>query len=283
MGCMMMKTVVVTGATSGIGYAVCDLLLANGYAVIGIGRTAENSAAAREKLQVLHPTAHLLFLHGNLMEQYEVLRIASEIYDYVRDSHDGNLYALINNAGGVRSWYATTGDGLEQQFALNYMSGFLLTHELLPLLRHKESRVIFTSSQSHKFMRVNWSDLMFSRRYRPLLAYKQSKLLNLLLAYKLNALGVRAYGVDPGLVQTDIGCKGTGGVVKWVWDKRKRHGTAPEIPAKTYLTLCNKTPEGLYFRDSNPQKTSREVSLTNAQRLYDLSLALCGADRWKSA
>jgi NAD(P)-dependent dehydrogenase (short-subunit alcohol dehydrogenase family) len=275
---MYMKVVAVTGATSGIGLAVCDALLGGGYAVIGAGRGAADCAAAREHLQAKHPGGRVIFLCADLMEQRETLRLAGEITAHVRRHFDGRLHALVNNAGCVRSWYATTGDGWEQQFALNYLAGFLLTHALLPLLRHGEARVIFTGSQSHKWTRVRWKDPMFARRYRPLLAYKQSSLMRLLLAHALNTRGLRAYGVDPGLVNTDIGCKDTGGLIHWVWSRRKRHGVPPGRPAKTYLTLCDKTPDGLYFHDSAPQKTGRAVGGKNAERLYALSARLCGLE-----
>ena len=68
------------------------------------------------------------------MQQREVIRISEEITSYLNDKCDGKLYALINNAGCVRSWYMTTEEGYEQQFALNHLAGFLLTYKLLPAL-----------------------------------------------------------------------------------------------------------------------------------------------------
>lgn len=122
----------------------------------------------------------------------------------------------------------TTEDGYEQQFALNVLAGFLLTHRLLPLLRKANGRVIFTSSESHRRMDVRWDDVMLSHFYNPLAAYKQSKLCDLLIARGLNdnfaRWGVRGYAVDPGLVHTDIGSKDAGGLVDLIWKFRKRGG-----------------------------------------------------------
>ncbi len=87
----------------------------------------------------------------------------------------GGLDALILNAGGVRSWYTTTAEGYEQQFALNYLSGVLLTHRLLDALMLRGGRVLWTGSGSHKHTHVHWDDIMLQKRYSCLMAYKQSK------------------------------------------------------------------------------------------------------------
>jgi NAD(P)-dependent dehydrogenase (short-subunit alcohol dehydrogenase family) len=116
------------------------------------------------------------------MQQREVVRVADEINQYLNEKCNGELYALINNAGCVRSWYMTTDEGYEQQFALNHLAGFLLTYKLLPALKKAQGRVIMTGSESHKGIKVNWDNIMLLRRYNPLTAYKQSKLCNILFA-----------------------------------------------------------------------------------------------------
>lgn len=273
-----MKTVVVTGATSGIGYAVCEALLSNGYAVIGVGRDAARCEAAEERLRAAGSRA-VRFLCADLMQQSEVKRVARQIGEIIDRDFDGRLHALISNAGCVRRRYMTTEEGYEQQFALNYLAGFLLTHELMPQIRRSDAAVIFTSSASHKMMKMRWDDLMFKRRYRPLYAYKQSKLGNMLLALKLREMGVRACGVDPGLVNTDIGNKNTDGVVSFVWKYRKRHGTAPEESAKIFLALCENGFSGLYYGLGGKEiKASAEVSAENAARLWGVSEKLCGIE-----
>ena len=92
---------------------------------------------------------------------------------------------------------------------------------------------------------VRWDDVMLSRRYNPLTAYKQSKLCDLLIAQGLNdnfsRWGVRGYAVDPGLVHTDIGNKDAGGLVDLIWKVRKRGGVSPEVPAETFVYLCTQT------------------------------------------
>ena len=276
-----MNTVIITGATSGIGLAVARSLSAKGYCVLGIGHSSENCEKALAVILSETPTATVTYFSADLMQQHEVLRIAHELNDYINTHCGGELYALINNVGCARSWYMTTQEGYEQQFALNYLAGFLLTHELLSLLLKAKGRVIMTGSQSHKGIKVHWNDVMLRKGYNPLTAYKQSKLCDILFAQGLNdryaKLGLRAYTVDPGLVNTDIGNK-SGGIVDFVWRFRKRHGVSPDVPAETYAFLCEQktAPDGLYYYLCKERKCSREVTAENANRLFALSEKLCG-------
>lgn len=275
------KTIVVTGATSGIGFSVCELLLENNFKVICVGHSKENCESAKNKLRQKLPSADIAFFYGDMIQQREVLWIANEIRGYLHDNCNDNLFGLINNAGCVRSWYMTSEEGYEQQFALNHLAGFLLTYELLPYLINGKGRILFTSSDSHKMMKMRWNDIMFEKGYNPLMAYKQSKLCNMLLAYSLNerygSRGIAAYGVDPGLVNTNIGNKNTGSLVNLVWSIRKKYGVDPSESAKTYLMLANEEspPEGLYYGFLKEQKYSRQVNRENADRLFSISEKLC--------
>lgn len=279
-----MNTIVVTGATSGIGLEAARMLADQGFRIIGVGHSEANCARAKDNILNSIPDAALSFYAADLMQRREVMRLASLLISDLTENSDGKLYALINNAGCARSWYMTTEDGFEQQFALNYLAGFLLTHELLPPLLKSGGRVIMTGSQSHKGIKVHWNDVMLSRSYNPLTAYKQSKLCDILFAKGLNdrytARGMRAYTVDPGLVHTDIGNK-TGGIVNIVWKLRKRSGVQPEVPARTYAYLCGQEqpPAGLYYYMCKEREYSREVTTENADRLFALSEQLCGV-RW---
>jgi len=289
----MKNTVVITGATSGIGYAVCETLLGAGYPVIGVGRSEANCGYAEKSLMERHPGAKLRFIVADLMQQGQVLCAAREIESALA-GFGGGLHALINNAGCVRSRYMTTQEGYEQQFALNHLAGFLLTQELLPIIKRDNAAVINTSSTSHKMMKMNWGDPMYQKRYRPLYAYKQSKLCNMLFAHSLREMGIRACGVHPGLVKTDIGGKNTSGAVSFVWNLRKNRGISPEESAQIYLSLCEDGFTGLYYglgsgkpgvwemESGKPKMWAKELSYNkqvnhkNAKRLYDISLKLCG-------
>ncbi len=277
-----MRYAVITGASSGIGLAASAELAKKGYYIIGIGHDEQRCTAAVESVQSASADMSVRFLCGDLMQQREVTRIAGEITELLERENEGKLDILINNAGCVRSWYTTTEEGYEQQFALNHLAGFLLTYHLLSQLKRAGGKVIMTGSNSHKHFRMRWNDVMLTRGYNPLTAYKQSKLSNILFAKALNDRyareGISACVVDPGLVRTEIGNKNTGGLVSWVWGLRKKHGVAVEVPAKTYGYLCDQNMEAneLYYYLCRPRRYSRQVTRENADRLFALSERLCG-------
>ncbi len=284
MGMVPMKNIVITGATSGIGLAACETLLESGHRVIGIGRSAESCEKAKTYLLSKKNDADITYFTADLMQMEEVRKVSSKIMEYIEKNWDGMLDVLINNAGCVRSRYCTTKDGYEQQFALNHLAVFLMTYSLINPLAKAKGRVIVTSSESHKGMKMRWNDLMFTRFYEPLKAYKQSKLANMLFVLGLNdrysKTGIRAYCVDPGLVNTDIGLKQTFGIVSLVWSLRKKKGVTPDVPAKTYLFLTSSAthPEGIYIHDNEKKEYSSYVNRENADRLWRISENLCGVE-----
>lgn len=276
-----MKTVIVTGATSGIGLAVCKQFLGQSYTVIGIGRSKGNILKAEEEIFKAFPHKNVRYFCADLLRQSEIRRVSSEIGEYLNEACGGRLDVLINNAGCVRSRFTATEDGFEQQFALNHLAGFLLTHYLLPFLLKAGGCVLNTSSNSHKMMKMHWKDIMYEKKYSPLMAYKQSKLSNMLFVFALNERyknkGLRAYGIDPGLVKTGIGEKNTGRIVKLFWYFRKKWGVSPDTAAKTYAYICSldKPAEYLYCYLCGEKRYSRQVTKENSDRLFALSEKLC--------
>ena len=276
-----MATILVTGATSGIGNAVCRAFAELGWAVLGTGRNAEKCGTAENALRAAYPETAMRFFPCDLSKQEEIIRLGAAVREYLDAHCGGRLNVLVNNAGCVRSYYTTTEDGYETVFAVNHLAAFLLTRELMPALLAAQGRVLVTASGSHKHTRIRWEDVMLSNGYRPLLAYKQSKLGNMLFARGLNrrfaGQGVRCYGIDPGLVNTDIGEKNTSGIVRLIWHLRKSSGVAPDAAAKTYVhaaTLCGA--QALYYGQCKPRRYSPQVNDANADRLWAMSEQLCG-------
>ncbi len=275
----MKKTVVVTGATSGIGFSVVNTLLDGGYSVIGVGRSEKSSQIALDKIKLTKKDADVVYVSANFSVLKEIQNLADQIQNVLQQHHGSELFALINNAGCIKRYYTTTPEGFEEQFVTNHLSGFLLTQKLLPYIMKAKGRVIMTGSNSHKKMKIRWEDPMFKRKYSPLMAYKQSKLCNMLFAMSLNEKygdEINAYVVDPGLVNTEIGNKNTGGLVGLVWNLRKKSGKSPEVCAKTYRYLCDEKQEGLYHYMCKSAPYSNQVTSPNAKKLYSLSEKLCG-------
>lgn len=278
-----MKTAVITGATSGIGFATAKAFASLGWRVIGIGRDERSCERARQELQALIPGAQTEYFAVDLIHQSEVLKATDKVSAYLYETCGGRLEVLVNNAGGVRSVYTTTAEGYEQQFALNLLAGVLFTHKLLDCLKAANGRVLFTGSNSHKHIRPCFDDIMLERHYHCLTAYKHTKLLGMLFAQAFNRRfeeeGIRAYVVDPGLVNTKIGMKQTGGLVRFVWELRRRGGCTPDLPAQAYVHLASAAPapEGFYYYRCLERSYSRFAKDEQAaKRVFSLCERYCG-------
>jgi len=281
------KVMVITGATSGLGFATAKDLAAKGATLIGVGRSAERCHAAEQAIRNTLPDANIEYFLADLSSQRQVRELAEKIHKSVQKSYGGKIDVLVNNAAAVANWYTATEDGYELQFAVNHLAPFLLTFELLPLLKASlSSRLVTVSSGSHRHTRMRWADVMFREGYNIWFAYKQSKVANVLFSYEFNRrieknANIRAYAADPGLVNTEIGMKGTSGIVRWVWDKRRTGGATPEQGAKTIIFLAaDPTVENskeVYWKDCQPRPPSKySQDSQEAARLWELSERLCG-------
>ena len=121
---------VVTGASSGIGKSTAANLVALGWQVIGVGRDPQRSAAAEAEIATAAPAGGFTMLRADFTLMADVKRVADEVA-----SRTGRLDVLVNNAGGVRDRQYITAEGTEATFAANHLAPFLLTRELMPLLK----------------------------------------------------------------------------------------------------------------------------------------------------
>jgi NAD(P)-dependent dehydrogenase (short-subunit alcohol dehydrogenase family) len=224
---------------------------------------------------------------ADLSIQQQIRVLAQQIRKQLTDWGLSSLDGLINNAGTFTFWQTLTAEGFEMQWAVNYLAGFLLTHELLPLLKAAPwARVVTVSSGSHYGMKLQWDDIQMRRRYRPLRAYRQSKLANVLFTAELNRrLGpdatVRAFAADPGLVNTKIGSKGNPALVRWIWDSRSKRGLLPEESAQGVVFLATKpsiqSSTEIYWKHSQPKPPDPyTLDVGAARRLWSLSAQMCG-------
>jgi len=283
------KTYVVTGATSGIGLATAEALARAGAGVIGVGRSVERCREAEVHLRNLAHGAPIHYLTADLSVQSELRRLAEQITGQLAADGKSGLDGLVNDAGTFTYWLTLTPDGIEMQWAVNYLAAFLLADLLLPVLKAAPmGRVVTVSSDSHYGARLDWNDPQLRRRYDGLRAYGNTKLADVLFTLELNRrLGkgshVHAFAVDPGLVKTDIGLKGTPALVQWVWKVRRSGGTPAEVPARciTYLLAEPSLQDSgeVYWKDCQPKRASREaLDIASAERLWVLSEKLCGLD-----
>ncbi|PRB13306.1 short-chain dehydrogenase [Microbacterium sp. MYb62] len=195
------KTIVLTGASDGIGAAAARQLRSSSSSdrMILVGRSVEKTRAVAEETGAAWFTADFTRLD-------DVRTLAEQIVDVVGD---GGIDVLANNAGGIFGDQTPTVDGFEKTMQVNHLAPFLLTNLLLPHLLKVEGAVINTSSIAHRlFGHLNVNDLDNRRRFSPNKAYGDAKLANVLFAKslhtKFHADGLSAVAFHPGTVQTNF-------------------------------------------------------------------------------
>lgn len=264
------KTVLITGATGGIGLETARALARQGARVVIVGRDPDKTARVAGEIGA---AAHLL---GDLSELRQVQRVAGEF----RERH-GKLDLLINNAGALYNRREETREGIERTWALNHLSPFLLTRELLPLLhasaerRGEPARVITVSSAAHAFGRLRFEDPEFRTGYSAWGAYAQSKLANVLFARELarRESGLLSGALHPGMVNTGFGKNG-GGRMARAYHVLDRFSLSAEEGAQTTLFLASTSQPftGKYFANSRPAPLAPQAEDDGAAaRLWILS------------
>ena len=285
------KTIIITGATGGIGLAAMHSLADENTLIIGVGRSAERCQQAKEKVLARKPEANVRFELADLSSMEQIRQLGQRLRAILDEESGGKLDVLVNNAGMITNAYTPTIDGYETQFAVNHLAYFLLTHELLAYLKRADhARLLNVSSRSHRWMRMIWPDVMMKKFYNVLLAYKQSKLANVLFTAEFNRRhaeqsSMRAYAIHPGLVNTSIGLKGTSGITNLAWKLRSPTGVSPEEGAATVVHLAREEnladAQAVYWRDMQPWKPSRYAMREDvARRLWELSEEMCGIDKF---
>ena len=289
------KTVVVTGSTSGIGRETALALGRLGATVVVHGRDEEKGRHVVEEIEDTEGEA--TFLRADFSTKENVLSFADE----VRDEID-NLDALLNNAGGLFSEGRLTDNGAEFTFAVNHLAPFVLTAELLPLLREtgandEPARVVTTSSGAHRRGSMDFDALTNVEGYSGFDAYCRSKLANILftreLARRLDAddAPVTANCFHPGAVpgtgfprETPLPFRLAAKAVAALPDAVESlvATTVPEgAETQVYLTASSDVAEvsGEYFYELRPRVPSEEArDDEDARRLWEVSGELSGVE-----
>lgn len=199
------KTCVITGATGGIGFEAALRIGALGARLVLVGRKRQKGDAALQRLRVMIPGVKAEMHYADLAQPDEVVRLASALL-----ASTSRIDILLNNAGALFARREVTRDGLERTFALNHMGYFRLTNLLrVRLIASAPSRVVNVASEAHRGVRLDFEDLQCARRYGGWMAYRRSKLANILftreLARRLAGTGVTVNCLHPGFVATDFG------------------------------------------------------------------------------
>jgi retinol dehydrogenase-14 len=275
------KTVLITGATGGIGKATAIGLAALGARVGITGRDLKRVEAAAVEVRGATGNPQVDAFGADLSSQAEVRRLAAEVLDaYPR------LDVLVNNVGGFWATRHVTADGLEHTFAVNHLTAFLLTSLLLDRLKASApARVVTVSSGAQSMGKIDFEDLQGERTYSGQTAYNQSKLASVMFTYelarRLEGTGVTATVLHPGVVSTGFGAEDPSRIFKVVVPFVRPFMKTPQQGAATSIYLAS-SPKvegvtGTYFANRKP-KTSNESSYDHevAKRLWQVSSALVG-------
>ena len=270
------KTVLITGANTGIGRATALALAGMGATIVMLCRSRQRGQKAMEEIKEESGNPDIDLLVADLSLQADVRRAAAEFA-----ARYSRLHVLINNAGVILPNRVVTGDGLESTLAVNYLAPFLLTNLLLDRLKASApARIINVASGIQRAL--DFADLQGEKRYGGLRAYGESKTALILhtyeLARRLAGTGVTANCLHPGDIRTDIFRHYTG-LFKLILSISGPLMRSPEKGAQTpvYLASSPKVQNvtGRYFVNRRPVKSSASTyDESAARRLWDISAEL---------
>jgi NAD(P)-dependent dehydrogenase (short-subunit alcohol dehydrogenase family) len=268
---MEQQTIIITGASDGIGAAAARQLSAKGERVVLVGRSPAKTAAVADELGAPYHLADYADLD-------QVSNLASELRaTYPR------IDVLANNAGGIMGARAVTKDGFEKTFQVNHLAPFLLTHLLMPALIPSQAKVLQTSSiAAQRYGHVDLDDLQNEKSYAPQNAYGTGKLENILFTRELHRRfhdqGISAAAFHPGVVATSF-ASDTTHLMRYIYHSPlKRLFTISAVRgAEPLVWLAAGTPgstwqSGGYYEKNKPATTNAQADDPHlAQQLWDRS------------
>lgn len=279
---MQDKIVVITGANSGIGFETAKALAEQGAQVVMACRDATRAEAALQDLKQAVPQAQVQLMDLDLASFDSIHAFAQSFKSQFKQ-----LDVLVNNAGLFPMTEQKTTEGFEMQFGVNHLGHFLLTHLLLPELKAAgNARVVNVASMIHQIGKIDFNSFKGEKAYKPLKAYGQSKLANVLFARELakryESDGISSFSLHPGGVGTNIA--GRGFLRKTLY--RIFGGQmSPKRGAQTSIYLATEpgieVHSGAYFGQSSNKKASSKPGqdMAMAKRLWDASAELTGINQ----
>lgn len=278
----MTQTILVTGATSGIGQETARELAARGAHVVVAGRSEEKARATVSAIRTATGSEKVDYLLADFASLDEVRNLAAQFADRYE-----KLDVLVNNAGAVFLGRQESADGFEMTLAVNHLAPFLLTNLLLDKLRQSApARVITVASDAHANATLDLDDLQMEQDYAIMKAYGRSKLANILFSYelarRLDGSQITANAMHPGFVSTGMG---SNNVPRWFGRLFKGFTGlfARDVAqgAETIIYLAD-SPEaagvsGKYFVDKEAIPSSPlTYDETLARRFWEASAAMVG-------
>lgn len=272
------KTIVITGATSGIGEVAAIRLAEQGARIVHVARDRARAEATQAALRKANPAADHLVHIADLSLLAEMKRVAGEIA-----AAEPRIDVLIDNAGALFNSRRETADGLEMTFALNHMGYFVITNLLLPNIVNG-GRIVAVASGAHRAAKLGLGDLQLRHGFGGWRAYANSKLCNILFTRALarrTPRGITANCLHPGFVATRFADQSGGWTQRLAGFAKRLSAITPEEGAKTIVYLAS-SPEaagvsGKYFfecKQAAPTKAAQNDA--DAERLWQESVAIAG-------
>ena len=270
------KTVIITGATNGIGKATAIALAEKGAHLVLVGRNKEKAEAVKAEIRQKTANQNIDLLFADLSSMAEVKKLSEKLLQKYP-----KIDVLLNNAGAFFQKRSMTVDDFERTFALNHLAYFLLTRELLDRLKENPagSRIINVSSAAHVRGKLDWDNLMSKGNYSGFQAYCDSKLANVVFTYelaqRLKDSQVTVNAVHPGAVSTGFG-ENTKGFFKFVMKLFRPFMLTAEKGAQTSIYLAS-SPEvegitGKYWAKSKQETTAPQSYVEEDwKKLWDVS------------
>jgi NAD(P)-dependent dehydrogenase (short-subunit alcohol dehydrogenase family) len=276
------KICMVTGATSGLGLVTAQALARQGATLIVVGRNSERATATVSRIRQETDNLAVESVIADLSAQAQVRQLATEM-----QRRFSRLDVLVNNAGALFARRQLSQDGVEMTFALNHLAYFLLTNQLLELLKASPSaRIVNVSSEAHRGAQLDFADLQGERNYRGYRAYARSKLANILFTYelarRLRGTGMVANALHPGFVATNFGHNNRSFTAGFFRVLQRVAAISPEEGAQTIIYLAS-SPEvdgitGAYFVKQKAVRSSQvSYDRADAERLWRVSAELTAA------
>ncbi len=272
------KTVIITGATSGIGAVAARRLAEQGARIVIVARDRQRAEHTLRDLRAANASQAHTVHYADLSRLSEMKRVAMEIA-----AAEPAIDVLMNNAGLIATGNERTEDGLELMFATNHLSYFVLTNLLLERLRAaRGARVVSTASEAHRRARLDFERLQDQKGRA---GYGATKLCNILftreLARRIAGSGITANCLHPGFVATRFGDNAGGAMRTGLAIAKRLFALSPAEGATTMVYLAS-SPEvsgrsGGYYDRCAPVEPSRAAqSDADAKRLWELSVRIAG-------